>query len=96
MNSTALVFLVLGIALLVFGAVFAFLGMSNERAYWLQRDPKGDPTHEATPFGTILRNPFRISAAETRASLRVAAIGVVMWWFALAAFVITIVVSATS
>ena len=96
MNSTALVFLVLGIALVLFGAAFAFLGMSNERAYWMQRDPHGDPTREATPFSKVLRNPFRISAAETRAPLRVAAIGVVMWWFALAAFVITIVIALTS
>ena len=95
-NSTALVFLILAIALAVFGAVFAYLGMSSERAYWMQRDPSGDPTRESTPFSRVARGAFRIAAAETRAPLRIAAIGVIMWWLALAALLLALILSLTS
>lgn len=43
MSVAAIVFLVFAIALAAFGVLFVLLGMSNERAYWSQRDPSGDP-----------------------------------------------------
>jgi hypothetical protein len=85
-----LVFGFLAIFLAGFGAAFAYFGMSSERAYWYQRDPQGDPAHEATPFSAVARRAFRLSAAETRAPLRIAAIGVVLWWVALGCLLVAV------
>jgi len=65
-----------------FGVGFAGAGMSNERAYWSQRDPHGDAAKDATRFTAVLRNAFTYSAGEYRAPLRVAAIGVLMLYLA--------------
>ena len=50
MSVTVIVFLLLGAFLILFGIAFALYGMSSEKAYWFQRDPKGNPSREATPF----------------------------------------------
>jgi hypothetical protein len=84
MPVAAVVLLTLAVVLAVFGGVFAYLGMSSERAYWSQRDPSGDPNREATPFRTVVVRAFPIAASDQRAPLRIAAIGVVMWWIAAA------------
>ena len=73
---------IFAIALAAFGAAFAALGMNNERAYWSQRDPSGDPRREATPFRSIVARAGHFATGEYRAPLRVAAIGVLLWYAA--------------
>ena len=82
MSIAVLVFLIIAVALALFGLAFVWLGMSSERAYWFQRDPHGDPAHEATPFAGVAKRSFSIAFSDTRAPLPIAAIGVIMWWCA--------------
>lgn len=96
MNTAAVTFIIFAIALAAFGTLFIVLGLSNERAYWSQRDTKGDARRDATGFGAILAHTWRYAAGEVRAPLRVAAIGVVLWWIALACLVIGILLEVTS
>ena len=88
MSIAVLVFLIFAIALALFGLAFVWLGMSSERAYWFQRDPHGDPANESTPFGGVAKRAFSIAFSDTRAPLRIAAIGVLMWWCAAIALVL--------
>lgn len=83
MATSTLVLLIIAIVLALFGVAFTALGLSNERAYWSQRDPSGDPRAEATGLGAIIPKAFSLAAGEVRASLRVAAIGVLMCYLAL-------------
>ena len=76
------------IAFVIFGLVFVLLGLSSERGYWSQRDPSGDARKAATGFHTIYHRAFQIAAGEYRAPLRIAAIGVVLWYFAIAALIL--------
>ena len=69
-----MVFWFLGLFLAIFGALFAYFGMSSEKAYWFQRDPHGDPAHEATKFRTVATRAFSIAFSNKRAPLRIAAI----------------------
>ena len=84
--------IILGICLALFGVAFIALGMSNERAYWSQRDPQGDPRRDATPLAQIIKRAGHFAAGEYRAPLRVAAIGVIMIWMAVASAVIGLLV----
>ncbi|MFA7322933.1 MAG: hypothetical protein WC005_01095 [Candidatus Nanopelagicales bacterium] len=79
-----------------FGAGFAGAGMSNERAYWSQRDPHGNARAEATRFAVVFKNAFTYAAGEYRAPLRVAAIGVILIYLALLFAVLAIVVGLLS
>jgi hypothetical protein len=79
----SLVLIIFAIVLGLFGLAFAFYGESNERAYWSQRDPSGDPRKEATPLSKIFKNAWHFATGEYRAPLRIAAIGVLMIWLAL-------------
>lgn len=88
MPVAAVVLLTLAVVLAVFGTVFVALGMSSERAYWSQRDPAGDPAREATSLGTVVRRAFPLAVSDSRAPLRIAAIGVVMWWIAVGCAVV--------
>jgi hypothetical protein len=81
---------VFAIVLALFGIAFAWLGMSNERTYWSQRDPSGDPRKEATPFRTVFARAGHFATGEYRAPLRVAAIGVLMLYGAIIAAIIAI------
>lgn len=92
MSVTALTLIILGICLALFGVAFIALGMSNERAYWSQRDPQGDPRRDATPLAQIIKRAGHFAAGEYRAPLRVAAIGVIMIWMAVASAVIGLLV----
>ena len=92
MSVAVIVFIVFAIVLAAFGVAFVLLGMSNERAYWSQRDPSGDPRREATPFGAIVKNTWHYATGEYRAPLRVVAIGVVMWWLAVACAIIALLI----
>ena len=76
------------IAFVIFGIVFVLLGMSGERGYWSQRDPSGDARKAATGFHTVYHRAFKIAAGEYRAPLRIAASGVVLWYFAIAALIL--------
>ena len=96
MNTAAVTFLVFAIVLAIFGTLFVVLGLSNERAYWSQRDTHGDPRRDATKFRAIVRQTWHFAAGEYRAPLRVAAIGVLLWWVALACLVIGIIIELTS
>ncbi|CAB4882381.1 MAG: hypothetical protein F2793_07225 [Actinobacteria bacterium] len=96
MNTAAITFLVFAIVLAIFGTLFAALGMSNERAYWSQRDTHGDPRRDATRFSAIVKQTWHFAAGEYRAPLRVAAIGVVLWWVAIACLVIAVILEVTS
>jgi len=91
-SVTALTLIILGICLALFGVAFIALGMSNERAYWSQRDPQGDPRRDATPLAQIIKRAGHFAAGEYRAPLRVAAIGVIMIWMAVASAVIGLLV----
>lgn len=92
MSTTVIVFLVLALVLFVFGALFAYQGMSNEKAYWTQRDPQGYHRGEATPFARVIANPWRLAFSDDRAPLRVAAIGVVLWWLAVVCLVVAVLI----
>jgi len=93
MSITALTLIILGICLALFGIAFIALGMSNERAYWSQRDPQGDPRRDATSLTQIFKRAGHFAAGEYRAPLRVAAIGVIMIWIAIVSTVIGVLVA---
>jgi hypothetical protein len=78
----ALVLWTFAVVLLLFGLVFVALGRNSERSYWSQRDPSGDPAHDATPLSTIVRRAGHYATGEYRAPLRITAIGVLMCWIA--------------
>lgn len=92
MSTTALTLVILAICLALFGIAFIALGMSNERAYWSQRDPQGDARRDATPLAQIVKRAGHYATGEYRAPLRVAAIGVIMIWLAIASAIIGILV----
>lgn len=91
MSISTEVFLFFAVGLGIFGLVFVLLGLSSERGYWSQRDPSGDARRDATKFSSIYHRAFTIAAGEYRAPLRIAAIGVVVWYFALAAVVLAVI-----
>ena len=93
MPLPAVALLTLAVLLVLFGALFAAWGMAGERGYWSQRDPSGDPRREATPFSTVARGAFGLSVKGRRAPLRIAAIGVVMWWLAAGCVAVAVVLA---
>jgi len=95
-NTAVVTFLVFAIVLAIFGTLFVALGLSNERAYWSQRDTHGDPRRDATKFRAIVKQTWHFAAGEYRAPLRVAAIGVLLLWVAVACLVIGLIISFTS
>ncbi len=96
MNTAVVTFIVFAIVLAMFGTLFVALGLSNERAYWSQRDTQGDPRRDATKFRAIVKQTWHFAAGEYRAPLRVAAIGVLLWWAAVACLVIGLIIKVTS
>lgn len=92
-SVATLVFVIIAIVLGLFGVAFTAFGMSNERAYWSQRDPSGDPRKEATPLGKVIKQAWHFATGEYRAPLRIAAIGVLMVWLAVAFAVLAVVFS---
>ena len=96
MSTAALVLWIIAIVLLAFGAVFAFLGMNSERAYWTQRDPSGDARAEATKLSAIITRAGHFATGEYRAPLRIAAIGVLMGELAIAFAVVALIVTLLS
>lgn len=92
MSTTALTLFILAFCLAAFGIAFLTLGMSNERAYWSQRDPQGDPRRDATPVTQVIKRAGHYAAGEYRAPLRVAAIGVIMIYLAVASAIIGLLV----
>jgi hypothetical protein len=82
-NIPAETFWIFAIALLAFGTAFVTLGLSSERGYWSQRDPAGNARKEATKFSTVYANAFKYAVGEYRAPLRIAAIGVILWYLAI-------------
>ena len=91
MSVTVIVFLLLGAFLILFGIAFALFGMSSEKAYWFQRDPKGNPSREATPFRKVYTHAFAIAVSDERAPLRIAAIGVVLVYLGIASLLLALV-----
>ncbi len=91
MSVTVIVFLLLGAFLILFGIAFALYGMSSEKAYWFQRDPKGNPSREATPFRKVYTHAFAIAVSDERAPLRIAAIGVVLVYLGIASLLLALV-----
>ena len=91
MSTAALVFWMFALMLFLFGAAFVVLGMSNERAYWSQRDPSGDSRTDATKLSGIIRRSGHFAAGEYRAPLRIVAIGVLMCELAIAFAVIAVI-----
>jgi hypothetical protein len=89
-NIPAETFWIFAIALLIFGAVFVFLGLSSERNYWSQRDPSGNAKQDATKFSKVYANAFRYAAGEYRAPLRIAAIGVIQWYLAIVCAIVAL------
>ena len=90
MNTPAETMWIFAIALALFGLVFVLLGLSSERGYWSQRDPSGNAKAEATKFSKVYANAFRYAAGEYRAPLRIAAIGVVLWYLAVICAVVAL------
>jgi hypothetical protein len=86
----AIVFAVFAVFLALFGIAFTALGLSYERGYWSQRDPSGDPRHDATGLRVVLRHTWHYATGEVRAPLRIAAIGVVMVYLAIVLGVIAL------
>lgn len=95
-STTTEVFLFFAIGLFIFGLVFVLLGLSSERGYWSQRDPSGNARRDATKFHTVYHRAFKIAASDDRAPLRIAAIGVVLWYFAAAALILSIIFALTN
>lgn len=85
---------IFALALVIFGAVFVFLGLSSERNYWTQRDPSGNAKKDATKFGKVYANAFKYAAGEYRAPLRIAAIGVIQWYLAVACAIAALLLGA--
>lgn len=81
------------VVLAVFGVVFAVLGLNSERTYWSQRDPSGNPQRDATKLHVIVAKCWVYAPGEVRAPLRIASIGVIMCWLALAFAVVALVVT---
>ena len=96
MNTAAVTFYVFAIVLAIFGTLFVGLGLTNERSYWSQRDTHGDPRRDATKLRAIVKQTWHFAAGEYRAPLRVAAIGVLLWWAAIACLVIGLIITFTS
>lgn len=94
MSLTAETFWIIAVLLALFGAVFAFLGMSSERAYWSQRDPSGDPRKEATKFHLVVIKALHYATGDYRAPLRIAAIGVILWYLAIIFVVLALITTA--
>ncbi len=91
MSVTVIAFLILGAFLILFGVAFALYGMSSEKAYWFQRDPKGNPSREATPFHRVYTHAFAIAVSDERAPLRIAAIGVVLVYLGIVSLLLSVV-----
>ena len=91
----ALVLWIFAIILALFGIAFTALGLSSERTYWSQRDPSGNPRAEATKLHVVIRKAWSLATGDGRAPLRIAAIGVLMVYlaiaFAIAALIATVV-----
>lgn len=93
MSTAALVLWFFALFLFLFGVVFVILGMNSERGYWTQRDPSGDARKEATPLGHVVAHAGHIATGEYRAPLRIAAIGVLLWYVAIGFAVIALAAS---
>ncbi len=93
MSIAIIAFLLLGIFLILFGIGFTLFGMSSEKAYWFQRDPHGNPAHEATPFRKVYTHAFAIAVSDERAPLRIAAIGVVLVYLGIASMIAAVVLA---
>ena len=95
MSVAALTFWFIALFLAIFGVVFMLYGMSSEKAYWFQRDPQGNPAHEATPFRRIYTHFWRIAISNERAPLRIAAIGVTLVYLAIASLILAVIFTLT-
>jgi hypothetical protein len=84
---------IFAVVLAAFGLAFVATGLVSERGYWSQRDPHGDARKDATKLPTIIRTAFKLSVGEVRAPLRIAAIGVVLIYVALAFGIAAILVA---
>ena len=93
-NIPAETFWIFAIALLAFGTAFVTLGLSSERGYWSQRDPAGNARKEATKFSRVYANAFKYAVGEYRAPLRIAAIGVIMWYLAIVCAIVALLFGA--
>jgi hypothetical protein len=90
-STSTLVLIIIAVCLAAFGGAFVGLGLSNERAYWSQRDPSGDPRTDATPLRAIIARAGHFATGEYRAPLRVAAIGILMCYLAIAFAIIGLI-----
>ncbi|MDD2817190.1 MAG: hypothetical protein PHN51_00145 [Candidatus Nanopelagicales bacterium] len=93
MNTGVIVLWTFAVVLGLFGLAFVWTGLNGERGYWSQRDPHGNARNDATKFPTILRNAFTYAVGEVRAPLRIAAIGVILIYAAVAFAVVAVIVS---
>lgn len=94
MTIAAETFWIFAIALLAFGTAFVVLGLSSERNYWSQRDPSGSAKQDATKFTKVYANAFKYATGEYRAPLRIAAIGVIQWYLAIACAIAAVLLGA--
>jgi hypothetical protein len=93
MDIAAITLWVFAFVIASFGVGFTGAGLANERAYWSQRDPHGDPRADATKLPSVLRHAFTYAVGEYRAPIRVAAIGVILLYLAALFAVVAIIVS---
>ena len=96
MNIAVVTLWTFAIVLAGFGLAFVGTGLVSERGYWSQRDPHGDSRRDATKLSTIFRNAFKLAVGEVRAPLRIAAIGIILIYAALAFALVAILVSLVS
>ena len=92
MDIAAITLWIFAFVIASFGVGFTGAGLANERAYWSQRDPHGNARAEATRQPTVLRHAFTYATGEYRAPIRVAAIGVILVYIAVAFAVAAIIV----
>jgi hypothetical protein len=96
MNNGVIILWTFAIVTALFGMAFIWIGLSSERSYWKQRDPHGNARVDATKLPTVIRNAFQYSVGEVRAPLRIAAIGVLLTYFAAIFAVIAAIVTTTA
>ena len=91
MSTSTLTLALVSIFLAVFGVGFTAFGLSSERAYWSQRDPSGEARRQATRLTAIASRAPHFAFGEFRAPLRIAAIGVLMVYLAVAVAILAAV-----
>ena len=92
----AIVLWTFAVVLAAFGVLFTATGLNSERGYWSQRDPHGDARRDATKLHVVIAKAWSLATGEARAPLRIAAIGVLLVYLAIAFALVALIVTLVS